>query len=217
MGTLDLALVLPEQRDEWISARYVLPSGHIRASARIRLARLKTRSAGEELLWMLIQSTTREPAHSVVLSADRYPDDRLRQIRIAVSAVDGFGRPLQSKQLVEPGQAYAVAEDGSLRLGDDGRPIQHDANPRWRVSERVEYNNKGLVTRVYRPYFADAWRYINDASLREHGYHDRQFYDPPGRLVKVVNAKGHEAWHVYHPWYQCDHDYNDTAPLDGSS
>jgi len=67
-----------------------------------------------------------------------------------------------------------------------------------------------LVTRVYRPYFADAWRYINDESLREHGYHDQQFYDPPGRLVKVVNAKGHEAWHVYHPWYQCSHDYNDT-------
>ncbi|WP_420233775.1 SpvB/TcaC N-terminal domain-containing protein [Pseudomonas sp. ABY48] len=212
MGTLDLALVLATQRDEWISARYVLPSGHIRASARVRLARLKTRTAGEELLWTLVQAMHREPAHSVVLSADRYPNDPLRQIRIALSAVDGFGRALQSKQRVEAGKAYAVAADGSLLLDDQGRPIQHEANPRWRVSERVEYNNKGLVTRVYRPYFADAWRYINDASLREHGYHDRQFYDPPGRLVKVINAKGHEAWHVYHPWYQCDHDYNDTDP-----
>ncbi|AXA56898.1 SpvB/TcaC N-terminal domain-containing protein [Pseudomonas thivervalensis] len=210
MGTLDLALVLPVQRDEWIDARYILPSGHIRASARVRLARLQTHTVGEALLRALVQATPREPAHSVMLSADRYPDDELRQIRIAISAVDGFGRPLQSKQLVEPGQAYAVAEDGSLRLGDDGRPIQQDADPRWRVSERVEYNNKGLVTRVYRPYFADDWHYVNDASLREHGYHDQQFYDPPGRLVKVVNAKGHEAWHVYHPWYQCDHDYNDT-------
>ncbi|WP_434701657.1 SpvB/TcaC N-terminal domain-containing protein [Pseudomonas sp. D1-36] len=212
MGELDLSLVLPAQRDEWINARYLLPSGHIRASARVRLARLKTRTAGEELLWALIQATTQEPAHSVVLSADRYPDDPLQQIRIALSAVDGFGRALQTKQLVEPGVAYAVAENGTLLLGPDDKPIQHEADPRWRVSERVEYNNKGLVTRVYRPYFADAWRYIKDASLREHGYHDQQFYDPIGRLVKVINAKGHEAWHVYHPWYRCDHDYNDTDP-----
>ncbi|MBC3376872.1 toxin [Pseudomonas sp. SWRI92] len=208
MGALELSQI----RDEWISARYLLPSGHIRASARARLAQLETRTVSEDSLWALIQAAAREPAHSVVLSADRYPDDPLRQIRIALSTVDGFGRPLQSKQLVEPGQAYAVAKDGSLELDSEGQPIQRDADLRWRVSERVEYNNKGLVTRVYRPYFADAWRYINDASLREHGYHDQQFYDPPGRLVKVINAKGHEAWHVYHPWYQCDHDYNDTDP-----
>ncbi|MBC3363975.1 SpvB/TcaC N-terminal domain-containing protein [Pseudomonas sp. SWRI154] len=212
MGVLDLAGVSPEHREEWINARYVLPSGHIRDSARVRLPQLETPTPGEQLLWTLIQATAREPAHSVVLSADRYPGDPLQQIRIALSAVDGFGRTLQTKQLVEPGQAYAVAEDGSLELDSEGQPIQRDADPRWRVSERVEYNNKGLVTRVYRPYFADAWRYINDASLREHGYHDRQFYDPTGRLVKVINAKGHEAWHVYHPWYQCDHDYNDTDP-----
>ncbi|QHA84247.1 toxin [Pseudomonas mediterranea] len=213
MGSLDLSLVLSIQRDEWISQRYLLPDGHIRASAHTRLARLSERSAAQELLWALIQGVTREPVHSVVLNADRYPDDPFQQIRITVNAVDGFGRALQSKQQVEAGQAYAVAGDGSLVL-QDGKPLQHLAERRWRVSERVEYDNKGLVTRVYRPYFADAWRYINDASLRVHGYHDQQFYDPPGRLVKVINAKGHEAWHVYHPWYQCDFDYNDTDPGD---
>ncbi|WP_047227111.1 SpvB/TcaC N-terminal domain-containing protein [Pseudomonas brassicacearum] len=211
MGALDLAQVSLAQRNEWISARYLMPSGHVRARARIHLARLAERSAAEEQLWTLIQATAREPVHSVVLSADRYPDDPLQQVRITLSAIDGFGRTLQTKQRVEPGEAYAVAEDGSLEL-QNGQPLQHLADPRWRVSERVEYNNKGLVTRVYRPYFADAWRYINDASLRLHGYHDQQFYDPPGRLVKVINAKGYEAWHVHHPWYLCDHDYNDTDP-----
>lgn len=213
MGEIDRAQVSLAQFNEWVSARYLMPSGHVRASARIRLARLGQRTAAEEQLWTLIQAAAREPAHSVALSADRYPDDPLQQIRIAVSAVDGFGRPLQTKQLVEPGTAYAVGEDkdGSLLLDNDGKPVQHQADRRWRVSERVEYNNKGLVTRVYRPYFADSWHYITDASLREHGYHDQQFYDPPGRLIKVINAKGHEAWHVFHPWYQCDHDYNDTA------
>lgn len=212
MGSLDAGLTLAAQRNEWISARYLLPSGHVRASARRRLAQLTTPSASEGYLWALIQATVREPVHSVVLSADRYPDDSLQQIRIAISAVDGFGRALQAKQRVEAGQAYAVAEDGSLVLDGEGQPLQHLAERRWRVSERVEYNNKGSVTRIYRPYFADAWRYINDASLRLHGYHDQQFYDPPGRLVKVINAKGHEAWHVHHPWYQCNHDYNDTDP-----
>ena len=212
MSLPDLAQVSAAQRDEWVRARYLLPSGHVRASARVRLARLAVRTADEERLWRLVRATPREPVHSVVLSADRYPDDPLQKIRIAISAVDGFGRALQTKQLVEAGNAYAVTEEGSLELGGDGKPVQREADPRWRVSERVEYNNKGLVTRVYRPYFADTWRYINDVSLREHGYHDQQFYDPPGRLIKVINAKLDQAWHVYHPWYQCDHDYNDTVP-----
>ncbi|MDR0278901.1 MAG: toxin [Paucimonas sp.] len=158
--------------------------------------------------WMQAPET-RQPVHSAVLQADRYPGDPDLQIRIALSSSDGFGRALQSKQKVEPGLAYAVDDNGELRL-EDGQPVQVEAAERWRVSERVEYNNKGLAVRVYRPYFAERWRYINDASFRLFGYNDQQFYDPLGREVRVLTAKGYLRRQRYLAWYSISEDENDT-------
>jgi len=151
----------------------------------------------------------RQPVQSAVLQADRYPGDPELQIRIGLSSSDGFGRVLQSKQKVEPGMAWAVDEHGELQL-EDGQPVLVDAAERWRVSERVEYNNKGLPVRVYRPYFAARWRYVNDASLRLCGYNDQQFYDPQGRLVRVLTAKGYLRRQRYLAWYSISEDENDT-------
>lgn len=151
----------------------------------------------------------RHPVHSGVLLADRYPGDPEAQVRISLSCSDGFGRALQSKQKVEPGLAYATDEHGNLQL-EDGQPVQVEAAARWRVSERVEYNNKGLAVRVYRPYFADRWRYINDASFRQSGYHDQQFHDPLGRVVRTLTAKGYMRRQTWLPWYSISEDENDT-------
>ncbi|MEO4014417.1 SpvB/TcaC N-terminal domain-containing protein [Pseudomonas rossensis] len=206
----------PDWLTTWVAQGYVLPSLHIRASARRRLSRLKSLTAPEQALLDLIHTVPREPVHSVVLTADRYWDDELQQIQIVKVFVDGFGRPLQTKQLVEQGPAFVVAEDRSLIL-DQGQPRVEPANPRWRVSERVEYNNKGLPVRVFRPYFANVHHYINDHSFRKFGHHDQQFYDVLGRLTKVINAKGDVAREVIHPWYTTSLDFNDTyvAPFEG--
>ncbi|WP_110970143.1 SpvB/TcaC N-terminal domain-containing protein [Pseudomonas huaxiensis] len=158
--------------------------------------------------WMQ-PAESRQPVHSAVLLADRYPGDPEAQIRISLSCSDGFGRALQSKQKVEPGIAYAVDERGELQI-EDGQPVLVDSPERWRVSERVEYNNKGLAVRVYRPYFADHWRYINDASLRLFGYNDQQFYDPQGRVLRTLTAKGYLRRQRYLPWYSISEDENDT-------
>lgn len=213
MGTLpDTARQPPDRLARWIAQGYILPSLHIRASARLRLARLKARTADEQTLLELIRRVTREPVHSLVLTADDYPDAETgQQIQMQLTCIDGFGRTLQTKQRVEPGMAYAVTSLGELELDPEtGKPQERHADPRWRVSERVEYNNKGLAVRVYRPYFANAWRYINDASFRRFGHHDQQFYDPLGRPVKIINAKGYESRETYHPWFQTSEDFNDT-------
>lgn len=197
----------------WIAEGFVLPSLHIRASARVRLARLKSGTSALQTLKDMIHATPREPVHSVVLTADRYPDDPLQQIQIVKSCVDGFGRALQTQQKVEPGMAYSVDANLELELVD-GQPLEKQANPRWRISERVEYNNKGAVTRVFRPYFCNAHGYVRDQSFRQFGYHDQQFYDPLGRPVKVVSAKGYESFETLHPWYRASHDFNDTEALE---
>ena len=144
------------------------------------------------------------------LVADRYPDDPEQQTRISVVSFDGFGRTLQTRQKVEDGDAYVVDAAGFLEL-EQGKPKVMHASPRWRVSERVEYNNKGLAVRVYRPYFTNSPLYVNDSSLREHGYFDRQLYDPLGRPTITLTAKGWMRRQTYRVWYTISEDENDTA------
>ncbi|MHC8328544.1 SpvB/TcaC N-terminal domain-containing protein [Pseudomonas sp. LB1P83] len=195
--------------NEWTAKGYVLPSLHIRASARLRLGRLKSRTPAEQALWEMLLSVERIPVHSVVLSADRYPgDDIAAQIQIILSFFDGFGRPLQTQQQVEQGDAYVV-EDGKLVI-ENGKPRVAHANLRWRISERVEYNNKGLPVRTYRPYFVNRYGYVNDDCFKEFGIHDKSFYDVLGRLIKIINAKDYFALTFIHPWYKTSLDFNDT-------
>lgn len=206
-----------QQEQQWCKEAVVmgdlLPSGHIRASTRARLARSGVeKTPYEQTLQTKIESVQREPVHCATLQADRYlGDPEPKQIRIVVICWDGFGRPLQSKQRVGQGTALAVKEDGTLAWAN-GKPQEHEVNVRWRVSECTEYNNKGLVTRTYRPYFGDRHRYIKDQSLRTSGLCDRYFYDPMGRLIRIINAKGDERRHTWHPWYSITEDENDTRP-----
>ena len=187
----------------------LLPTGHLRASARARLARGEYSNSQIPAQTVdALLALPREPAWAAVLQADRYPNDPQRQIRMQLSASDGFGRLLQSKQRVEPGQAYAVDANGNL-LTTNAEPQLVEASVRWRVSERVEYNNKGQAIRVYRPYFANHHRYINDASFRQFGYSDQQFYDPLGRPTKTITASGYWRRQTYLTWYTIAEDEND--------
>jgi hypothetical protein len=194
---------------KWIDQRLLLPSGHIRASARRRLTHGKDLTADELALLAAIKEVWREPVYTVSLRADRYPGDVIKQqFQMVKACVDGFGRSLQTQQLVDPGEAYEVDPKDCSLLIDNG---ESPADPRWRISERVEYNNKGLPTRQYRPFFANRHCYVNDRSLHKLGLYDETFYDPLGRVVKVLNAKGYFSRETHHPWYRASYDFNDTA------
>ncbi|WP_338110593.1 toxin TcdB middle/N-terminal domain-containing protein [Pseudomonas orientalis] len=215
MGSIDPALVKPE----WISKAYLLPGGHIRMSTRARLsAGRRPLSDGEKQLKALIDKASRTPVHGLLLQADRYPGDAERQIRMTQSCWDGFGRSLQTRQKTEPGPAHAVDAMGNLlvdELPDTFGTLkkqlrQVHADPRWRVSERVEYNNKGLVIRVYRAYFTNSHAYVNDHCMRELGHSDRQLYDVLGRPTQTLTAGGFMRRTTYWAWYTVNEDENDT-------
>ncbi|WP_095144914.1 SpvB/TcaC N-terminal domain-containing protein [Pseudomonas sp. Irchel s3b6] len=179
----------PEWRS-WARAEgFVLPSGHLCHRARQHLEGLENPDANEQILKAQIDAAHREPVYSVGLLADRYPGDAQMQVRVSIACLDGFGRALQTKQEVEPGKSWRVDENGELILKPDGTPEEAEVPRRWRVSEPVEYNNKGERVRIYRPYFADQPRYINDRSMRQHAFHDQQFYDAAGRPAETVLAK----------------------------
>ncbi|CAI8999568.1 Insecticide toxin TcdB-like protein [Pseudomonas sp. IT-P2] len=204
-----------EWRNQAVELGDLLPGGHVRASARIRLSSLGTKTSYEQELQKRIENTQREPVHCATIQADRYSTDVDSQFRITIACWDGFGRPLQRKQKVDPGTAWVVDTDGALRQVGN-KPQSHETSHRWRVSERTEYDSKGLVIRAYRPYFSDRHRYINDESLRQSGLCDQHFHDPLGRSVRVINAKGDERRYTYHPWYSITEDENDTQPEQAS-
>lgn len=178
---------------EWLAwARaegFILPSGHICERARQHLQGLESPDANEQILKNEIDAAHREPVYAATLRADRYPGDKEMQVRVSIKCLDGFGRPLQTKVEVESGKSWLVDAKGELILKGDGTPEEAEVLRRWRVSEPVEYNNKGEKVRIYRPYFADQPRYINDQSMRQHAYHDQQFYDAAGRPTETVLAK----------------------------
>lgn len=206
MGELPVSVATAQ----WVADRYLLPDGHIRASARQRLARRSDLSSTEQTLLEAINATHREPVHTVVLTADRYPDDTTAaQIQIIKACIDGFGRPLQTQQRVDPGMAYKV-EGGSLVI-ENGQYVEVYADPRWRCSAWIEYNNKGLPIRQYRPYFANQPVYVNDHSMRDLGYFDQVFYDALGRQIKLINGRGDFSRDAHHPWYATHEDFNDTV------
>ncbi|MCP1441296.1 hypothetical protein J3D54_000428 [Pseudomonas sp. GGS8] len=201
-------------RKEWIAQGLILPDGRIRATALRWLNRLQKLSHNEQTLLECARTAPRQPVHSVTLTADRYPHDSPQLIQIVIRFVDGFGRELQTKQRVEAGQAYIATPEGDLEL-ENGQPREALADRRWRVSGRVERNHKGETIRVYRPYFLDTYRYINDSSMRQYGYHDRIFYDAPGRPIQTINALDYLAYDILHPWFKLSYDFNDTdeSPL----
>ncbi|TPA09262.1 virulence protein [Burkholderia pseudomallei] len=177
------------------------------------LARRRWKQQGTALDSWLAQAQ-RVPPHTLTLTTDRYDTDLAQQLRQQVTFSDGFGRVLQSSVRHEAGDAWQLAEDGSLVTGATGVPITAYSDFRWAVTGRVEYDNKGQVMRVYQPYFLNDWRYVRDDHARADAFADRQDYDPMGRLIRVVTAKGYLRRTQYYPWFVVKEDENDTEALE---
>lgn len=201
---------------EWfkrcVAQGLLLPDGHICTRAR-ELTTSGARLNGDaRQLAALIAQAHREPVHTAMLSADRYPGDQ-QQIRISLTCLDGFGRELQSKQKVDPGMAYLVGDDNRLVLENDVAQ-ERATTTRWCVTGRQEYNCKGLPIRIYRPYFADRHCYVKDTSMRTLDHYDLQHYDALGRPTRTLLAKQGAISYLrrrrYHPWYSVMEDENDT-------
>nr|WP_314561483.1 SpvB/TcaC N-terminal domain-containing protein [uncultured Pseudomonas sp.] len=196
---------------DWVTQRYLLPDGHIRATARLRLEK-KARglNASEKTLFDLIHKTRREPARSVLLAADRYADDPEQLIHMTLTCQDGFGRILQTQHKAEPGPAYAVDDKGDLRATNGALDIVQ-ADPRWCISEHSEYSAEGRVIRLYRAYYANRHGYIDGKNLRQFVHSDRQSHDVLGRPTRTLTARGGVRQLTYWAWYTISEDENDTG------
>lgn len=200
--------------DGWstlLKNRFITFTGHIRSSGH-----LWARKNPQHPLANLLTEATRNPIHSVTLTADNYPatfdpDDstkRLQQTGISLSYSDGFGRALQQCVLFPDGKAWHRESNGEIST------TEVDASPRWAVSGRTEYDNKGQAVRNYQPFFLDDWHYVVDAAMRTNGYSDTHYYDATGRNIRTVTAKGYLRRNTYYAWFTVAEDENDTVGLE---
>ena len=150
-----------------------------------------------------------QPPHILSIVTDRYDDDPEQQLKQTLSFSDGFGRLLQAVVRHEAGEAWQRTEEGGLVTGDSG-PVSAATDFRWAVTGRTEYDSKGQPVRAYQPYFLNNWEYVSDDSARQDLFADTHHYDPVGREVQVVTAKGWQRRVFYTPWFVVSEDENDT-------
>lgn len=188
-----------------LNARYITSSGYIREAGRQWATSPSSNSNIPSSLAPILAAQGGMPVHSVVCTADNYPAEATpQQVHATLSYSDGFGRTLQQCTLVAPGDAWQRESDGEVNT----TPVP--ANPRWAVSGRVEYDNKGQVVRSYQPFFIDDWHYVVDSSLRTQGYSDTHYYDALGRESHTVTALGYLRRRSYYSWFTVTEDENDT-------
>jgi hypothetical protein len=215
MGNVEHALGPDAQLSEALqqqlmSLHFITAQGYIRSHARRGIFSNEIQPETIAVVRQLLAGTPIDPVQAATLVADSYPNDAKQQVRVTVAYQDGFGRPLQSCCKVPDGDAWQRNDAGELVVDAQGNLVEVLASPRWAVSGKMEYGNKGQPVRSYQPYFLDDWQYVVDSDMRTHGYADSHYYDATGREIQVITAKNYLRRQSYYPWFMVSEDENDT-------
>lgn len=126
------------------------------------------------------------------------------RIQIGLGYTDGFGREIEKKVMVDPGDAVLWGEGGTLTQGY--------AEQRWLVSGRTVYNNKAMPVKQYLPYFSSIFPY--EAQEQVDAFLPPPmvtWYDPLLRVVRVDTPKGFFSKVEFTPWQETYFDEDDTV------
>ncbi|MDD9336256.1 MAG: SpvB/TcaC N-terminal domain-containing protein [Wolbachia sp.] len=129
-----------------------------------------------------------QPVHVINLQRETHVSEgsstRIRQV---VTHIDGFGRNLETKMLVDPD------------------------SKQWLASGRVVYNNKGTEVKKYEPFYSNTPLYDLEESMHNQGVSDTLYYDPLLRNVRIDTAKGFFSKVEFDSWSTKNFDLNDTV------
>lgn len=149
-----------------------------------------------------------QPACFAVLNRETHVSDLQEgvqsRIQIELGYTDGFGREIEKKVMVDPGDAVLWGEGGTLAQGY--------AEQRWLVSGRTVYNNKAMPVKQYLPYFSSIFPY--EAQEQVDAFLPPPmvtWYDPLLRVVRVDTPKGFFSKVEFTPWQETNFDEDDTV------
>ena len=129
------------------------------------------------------------PVRAIIISREDWVNDgshaspQSSRTKVDISYLDGFGRKLQEKKLIDPGVAISRDNAGNV-ITVDGDPVLTPTSQRWLVSGHVVHNNKQNVVRRFEPYFSPSPDYESDNILESFGQSKLTYYDALGREIK---------------------------------
>ncbi|WP_374699412.1 SpvB/TcaC N-terminal domain-containing protein [Wolbachia endosymbiont (group A) of Limnophora tigrina] len=131
-----------------------------------------------------------QPVHVINLQRETHVSESTsKRIRRVVTHIDGFGRNLETKMLVDP---------------DSERE-------KWLASGRVVYNNKGTEVKKYEPFYSNTPYYRPEDAIRNQGVSETLYYDPLLRNIRIDTPKGFFSKIEFNPWTTRNFDLNDTV------
>jgi RHS repeat-associated protein len=133
------------------------------------------------------------------------------RVQIGIAYLDGLGRALQEKVLVEAGPAIQRDEQGEVVIDAGGRPVPATTDPRWRASGHVVYNGKQHPGRQYEPFFTSSPAFEGDEVLQHVGVPTLTRYDAVGRAVGQDFPNGTFTQSTFNAWTLEQADPNDTV------
>ncbi|MDH4351992.1 MAG: hypothetical protein OEW56_12670, partial [Gemmatimonadota bacterium] len=157
------------------------------------------------------------PPRSIHLEREQHAHDgegtapSASRIRVTVSYIDGFARPIQTKVRADAGPAIQRDPAGAVLVDGNGTPILAHAAERWLTSGHDVYNNKGWLVRKYEPVFSTSPAFESDDALRRYGVATRTHYDPIGRIVRQDLPNGTFTSSAYSAWETRQSDANDNV------
>lgn len=129
-----------------------------------------------------------QPVHVINLQRETHVSERnSTRIRKVVTHIDGFGRNLETKMLVD------------------------SDSKQWLASGRVVYNNKGTEVKKYEPFYSNSPFYDLEESVRNQGVSDTIYYDPLLRNIRIDTPKGFFSKVEFDSWSTKNFDLNDTV------
>ncbi|WP_265034241.1 RHS repeat domain-containing protein [Wolbachia endosymbiont (group B) of Phalera bucephala] len=129
-----------------------------------------------------------QPVHVINLQRETHVSEGAStRIRRVVTHIDGFGRNLETKMLVD------------------------SDSKQWLASGRVVYNNKGTEVKKYEPFYSNSPFYDAEESVRNQGVSDTLYYDPLLRNIRIDTAKGFFSKVEFDSWTTKNFDLNDTV------
>ncbi|MCP3886577.1 MAG: sugar-binding protein, partial [Propionibacteriaceae bacterium] len=161
-----------------------------------------------------------EPPQAVGLTRETHVRDlgqgQSTKVQAGVTCSDGFGREIQSKLMVEAGQAWvkeliAPGEPGYVEGEDNYRFVEQNVAERWLSSGRTVFNNKEKPVKQYEPFYTATEAYEPEQFFATHGVTPVIHYDPLLRVVRTDTPKGFHSKVEFDPWTVTSYDTNDTV------
>ena len=133
------------------------------------------------------------------------------RIQVAIAYLDGLGRTLQDKTLVDAGPAIQRDSAGAVVVDGSGSPVVAPVAARWHTSGHVMFDDRQRPVSTHQPFFSGSFEYEGDEVLRDLGPAIVTRTDALGRVVRRDFANGAHDATTYASWSVDQADPNDTV------